>query len=72
MLESLEVIQKRNHDCKFLMTKAQFALAQKPGPTHIDLAFQASSPKTFQARSATTGLFFRSQHGAERRSHRFV
>jgi hypothetical protein len=35
-----------------------FALAQKPDSNHKELAFQASSPKTSMARSATPGPFF--------------
>jgi hypothetical protein len=35
-----------------------FALAQKPLSNHKDGAFQASSPKTFMARSVSIGPFF--------------
>jgi hypothetical protein len=35
-----------------------FALAQNPDWDHIETAFQASSPKTSKARSATPGPFF--------------
>src|ERR1700712_976896 len=42
----------------FAIVNAVFALAQKSTLTHISRAFQASSPKTSRARSATTGPFF--------------
>jgi hypothetical protein len=42
----------------FAIKNGHFALAQKGAPRHIETAFQASSPKTSTARSATTGPFF--------------
>jgi hypothetical protein len=42
----------------FATKNSHFALAQKRESGHTKLAFQASSPKTSTARSATTGPFF--------------
>jgi hypothetical protein len=42
----------------FATRNSHFALAQKPDSNHKEPAFQASSPKTSMARSATPGPFF--------------
>ena len=42
----------------YAIIREVFALAEKWVWGHTTLAFQASSPKTSKARSATTGLFF--------------
>src|ERR1044072_7069523 len=43
----------------FAIATSLFALAACSRRMHLWRAFQASSPKTFRARWATTGLFFR-------------
>jgi hypothetical protein len=50
---------------KYAIKNELFALAESGRLNHKEPAFQASSPKTSKARSATTGLFFMLRRGSK-------